>query len=454
MKKVIRILLIYICFLILLVSFVDASTGKVTAKRVRLRRDNNTKADIITNINKDEKVEILGEKDGWYNVKYKSFTGYVSKDYVEEVVEEQVADTTNTEESAAEKQPEATNSEQVEDEVQEEVVKESIIGKEFKLQKDTNLRLNPNFSSIILENLVKDTNVTVIAELGKWIKISVNNSNGWICKNKIEVSNIEIIPDEENITPEETTSVENTVPEETIPEENTKPEEKPNTTYEPKKGYVNVETVNVRDSASLSGKRLGFLDLNNEVEIIGEDGDWYKIKTKKYGECYIYKSLVSPNKVASRESEDQRDTTVSQDKNDQLTNSLTNATVASNQGEQIVEFAKQYLGYAYVYAGKRPETGFDCSGYTRYVYSNFGISLGSTAASQANNSGIEVARGDLQPGDLILFQDDARTRIGHCGIYIGNNMFIHAANPKRGVVTDKLEGNSYYSPRFVSAYRF
>ena len=146
---------------------------------------------------------------------------------------------------------------------------------------------------------------------------------------------------------------------------------------------------------------------------------------------------------------------MSQEKNNQINNSLSQGTASSStKGEQIVEFAKQYLGYKYVLGGKKPETGFDCSGFTRYVFSNFGVSLGATAASQANNSGTEVARADLQIGDLILFQDDGRTRIGHCGIYIGNNTFIHAANPKRGVVTDKLEGNSYYSPRYVSAYRF
>ena len=145
MKKVVKILLIVFCFLtILLVTFVDASTGKVTAKRVRLRRDNNTKADIITNINKDEKVEILGEKDNWYNVKYKNFTGYVSKDYIE-IIEEQVTDTTNITEPEKEKEDEATNSEQAEDKVQEEVIEESVVGKQFKLQKDTSLRLNPNF---------------------------------------------------------------------------------------------------------------------------------------------------------------------------------------------------------------------------------------------------------------------------------------------------------------------
>lgn len=158
--------------------------------------------------------------------------------------------------------------------------------------------------------------------------------------------------------------------------------------------------------------------------------------------------MISLTKVSSRGDNVERESTVSQEENEKL------EAILNNSGNEIANFANQYLGYNYVSGGKTPNTGFDCSGFTKYVYSNFGITLDSTAASQANNSGTAVSREDLQPGDLILFQDDAKTKIGHCGIYIGDNTFIHAANPNRGVVTDKLEGNSYYSPRYVSAYRF
>ena len=442
MKKVIKILLIYFCFLtILLVTSVDASTGKITAKRVRLRKDNNTNSDIIINIVKDEQVEILGEKDDWYNVKYKKYTGYVSKEYVQ--VEEKNEDTVldNTQDSVQNEEP----------------VQESIIGKEFKISKNVKLRLNPNFASIVLESLEENSTVKVIKELGNWIEVIFNNKTGWICKNNIEKS---LKPSVENETEPKEEVKQEEVKKEEVKQEDKKEDktEKPNnsssTTTEVKKGYINVDTANAREGASTSSKRLGFLDLNDEVEILAEEGDWYKVKTKEYGECYVSKKLVSLTKVTSRELEEQRDTTISQEKNNEIISSLENATISSNKGEEVVEFAKQYLGYKYVLGGKKPETGFDCSGFTRYVFSNFGVSLGATAASQANNSGTEVARTDLQVGDLILFQDDGRTRIGHCGIYIGNNTFIHAANPKRGVVTDKLDGNSYYSPRFVSAYRF
>ena len=78
--------------------------------------------------------------------------------------------------------------------------------------------------------------------------------------------------------------------------------------------------------------------------------------------------------------------------------------------------------------------------------------MGSVAADQTS-SGTEIDREDLEAGDLILFYDEGKTKIGHVGIYMGDNQFIHAANPKRGVVTDALSTNSYYNTRYVTARR-
>ena len=95
--------------------------------------------------------------------------------------------------------------------------------------------------------------------------------------------------------------------------------------------------------------------------------------------------------------------------------------------------------------GKNPTSGFDCSGFTRYVFLNFGHSLGATAATQ-NNIGTEIARENLMPGDLILFYDEGKTKIGHTGIYIGNGKMIHAANSRTGIVIVSIyEGYKTYN---------
>ena len=78
--------------------------------------------------------------------------------------------------------------------------------------------------------------------------------------------------------------------------------------------------------------------------------------------------------------------------------------------------------------------------------------MASVAASQVN-VGEEVSRDELQPGDLVLFYNDGKTKIGHTGIYVGNGDFIHAANSKRGVVYDNINTVSYYNERYVTARR-
>ena len=122
------------------------------------------------------------------------------------------------------------------------------------------------------------------------------------------------------------------------------------------------------------------------------------------------------------------------------------------QGKEVADLALKYKGYKYVVGGKNPESGFDCSGFTRYIYLQFGYSLGNTAASQ-NNIGVEVERSNLKEGDLILFYDEQKIKIGHTGIYISNGDFIHSANPERGVVIDNINTNSYYNERYIVAKR-
>ena len=90
-------------------------------------------------------------------------------------------------------------------------------------------------------------------------------------------------------------------------------------------------------------------------------------------------------------------------------------------GQDIVNYAKNFLGVRYVYGGSSPN-GFDCSGLVQYVYNHFGINISRTTKTQIND-GREVGRNNLQLGDLV-FPDS-----GHVTLYIGNNQIIHAPQP-------------------------
>jgi cell wall-associated NlpC family hydrolase len=119
-------------------------------------------------------------------------------------------------------------------------------------------------------------------------------------------------------------------------------------------------------------------------------------------------------------------------------------------GIRLVEDAAQFLGTPYKYGGSGPG-GFDCSGFSSYIYSRAGISLPRTAAAQYS-VGVAVAQSDLQPGDL-LFYAGGGSGIDHVGIYAGNGQMIHSSSPRSGGVIYTPLNSSYYANSYVGARR-
>ena len=120
-------------------------------------------------------------------------------------------------------------------------------------------------------------------------------------------------------------------------------------------------------------------------------------------------------------------------------------------GYICADYALQFVGYPYVYGGSSPK-GFDCSGFTSYVYKHFGYSLNRSASNQLDN-GTPVSMSELQPGDLVIFKKGTTSkRATHVGLYIGNNQFVHASTSKVGVIISKLS-DSYYTKGFVGGRR-
>jgi cell wall-associated NlpC family hydrolase len=121
-------------------------------------------------------------------------------------------------------------------------------------------------------------------------------------------------------------------------------------------------------------------------------------------------------------------------------------------GEQIVSFALQFQGYPYIYAGEGPYA-FDCSGFTMFVIHNtLGIDIPHDMFVQYQ-LGRPVSRDELQPGDLVFFQNTFRPGMSHDGIYIGGGQFIHAETESSGVRISDLDSD-YYSSRWYGAVRF
>jgi probable lipoprotein NlpC len=118
-------------------------------------------------------------------------------------------------------------------------------------------------------------------------------------------------------------------------------------------------------------------------------------------------------------------------------------------GDSIFATISKLYGTPYKSGGSTPD-GFDCSGFTRYVFASVGIELPRSSKEQYK-VGKAVAKSDLQPGDLVFFNTNGKS-VSHVGIYIGDNMFAHSSSSS-GVIKTSLNDPYYWSKRYVGAKR-
>lgn len=449
-KSIIIIAVICILSLFFINKCFAANTGKILVETAKLREEPNTDSKILELASVGEEVEILDEADQWYKVKYKKITGYIRSDLIEVDNKEESNVVNNNVEASQNITAENTiiENEVVENEVIEntttetntESVEEKSIEKgKYKLTENVKLKIIPLISAIEFEEISKDTEVEVTEILNDWAKIKISDeTQGWIRTDKLVSEQLTTT----EVKPEETTKKETTE----TSKQNT------NTT---KIMYVNSQTVNVRQQADKTSNVIKQLSINCQVTVLSTENGWANIEVDGI-KGYIAENLLSTTKQeTSRSSTTTRDSTTntSTTNNTSTKDVASNAvpatsssdTVASGKGTSVVSYAKQFLGCKYVYGGTST-SGFDCSGFTQYVYKHFGVSLNRTAASQYSN-GTSVT--NLQAGDLVMF---GKSGINHVGIYIGGNTFIHAANPSRGVTTDTL-ATGYYKTNYVGARR-
>ena len=193
------------------------------------------------------------------------------------------------------------------------------------------------------------------------------------------------------------------------------------------KGIVTGSCVNVRSGPSTEHGIVTKVYAGTIVELLEKSGNWYYISYNGY-KGYIRADYVREYK----------------------------GNTTSAIGEQVVALAMSYLGVPYAWGGASP-SGFDCSGFTLYIYKQFGYSLSHSASSQWQSTGEYVDRKDLQPGDLVFFADPSRTNgkaCSHCGIYIGNGEFIHASSSSSGkYVRISSLTSGYYNTYYKGAKR-
>ena len=489
--KKLTIIVLMIFFFIILGTKVEATTGTINSETVRLRKEPNTKSTILDQLDKGDNVEILEQEDGWYKVKVKTeqgkVTGYISESLldVKNTSNEEKTTETSTQPEIKDEKVEEPEQQPVEKPVEQQpeeqpietapvIINDIEENREYTLQQEVTIKAVPLINSI--EKSKISGNIKVIEIINSWCRIETDTEDGWIrtniLKNIVLGSETEIqVPEqqpEQDVEPEPKPEV-TPEPEESVEDTNKKEETENTNTVTPlsKIGYVSAEGLRVRKGPSTDTEELDSLSKNDEVKITGQSGNWYQIDLKgKVG--YVSSKYISDTKLPETTSRDgssldniptvtepkQEETPVVEEKPvtpEKVEPKPEPETTTGTTGVAVVEYAKQYLGYKYVSGGASPSKGFDCSGFTQYVYKHFGITLNRSSKDQIKN-GVAVDRNNLQVGDLVLFNNDANTAIGHVGIYVGGDNFIHASNPSDGVKITSLS-TGYYKTRYVGARR-
>jgi cell wall-associated NlpC family hydrolase len=281
----------------------------------------------------------------------------------------------------------------------------------------TNVRTGASTDKDVKFTLAKFTPVTVVDVQGQWCKVRTASGNegwaaGWV---------LDFQPPGEA----EATKV---VDGERV---------------EAKAGWVNRPSVNIRKDAGMDKSVVTQAPLGTEVVIIDQKSGWFKVALGDGTMGWVDQDLIKTRAEQAAAASDSSDTGSSDSQPPAVTS-------GSGSGRDVVREAMRHLGKAYVGGGDGPDS-FDCSGFTSYVYRQFGVNLARTTTGQYLQ-GRPVSRDELSPGDVVVFENTYRAGISHVGIYIGQGRFIHASNSRSGVKISDLD-SSYYASRYVGARR-
>ena len=396
----------------------------------------------------------------------------------------------------AEQESEQTTTEQEMQEVEkEEVVFEE--NERLQLKSETDVQLLPLIFSCKTGKISANTQVTVLEVVGNWARIESDDQEGWIPTVKLEknqeqnkqetkteekkeeekkeekadnnttkmyVSTVTLNLREKAKTSAKVVTQLNLNDEVTILEvvDNTWSKVKANG-YE---GYTASEYLSEKKASDKTSRGSDDIRKEDEAKKKAEEEAKKKAEAeakkkaeeeakkkaeaeaKKKAEEEAKKKAEAEAKKKAEEEAKKKAESEAKKKEAKKETSSSKTTSSSKKtgttGEDIVAYAKKFLGCKYVYGATGPNT-FDCSGFTQYVYKHFGYSISRTSSSQRNDGKVIKSKSDLKVGDIVCFP-------GHVGIYVGSGNFIHASHTGSDVKISSLS-SSYYKNKFLQGTR-
>ena len=414
---------------------VSELVAKSQSEQMYMYEEPSADAKIVTTVLWDQKLTVLGASDDgqWVQVKVGDNTGYIPADSVvldvkyEEAVsvdEEQTKKESETAETEAETKATETETSETEAETEKETTAETETKaaetetaetkatETEKTQQDkassasytdvnetvwatysVSIRSAASTDADKLDVLVGSYSITRtgVGDNG-WSKVDYNGQTGYIKSEYLTTTKPAAASDSTQQTTEKKQETKETV-------------------------YATAG-VNIRAKASADADKIGTLAAGGSITRTGKTSSGWSRVDYNGQTGYIKSDYLTTTKPT-------------------VTSNTTASSTSSSSslGQQIADFAVQYVGYPYVYGGNSLTNGVDCSGFTQQVYLHFGYSIPRRASIQAT-VGTSVAISDLQPGDLVFYGDSEG--VGHVVIYIGNGKVVHASTPSKGIIISDL----------------
>ena len=220
-------------------------------------------------------------------------------------------------------------------------------------------------------------------------------------------------------------------------------------------GRISETNVNLRGGPGVAYDKLGALGRNTQLDLLGRYQDWFKVRTPRGTTGWISNELLDVSEYILRRVPVVREVpALARPKPASRTEAQSRlAPAPSAAAGSAVEFAMQFVGAPYVWGGSSPK-GFDCSGFTRYIYQRFGLDLPHSSGGQYSTAyGASISSPDqLRPGDIVFFVNTYKRGISHVGIYVGGGDVVQALSPKLGVGVANLNGG-YWAQHYYGAIR-